>query len=376
MLIHGAALYLQRVGNLAGLEGEGLGKDGEALHLFIMGEVLLQRLYALPQHLAHGLQLAELIARSEGKALLLGVFFQQLVGRHDEGADEFALVGNDDGLLDVAVYGELAFYHLRGDVFAVGRLEEVLDALRHVEFAVLDIAGVAGVEPTVGLQHLGRLFGFAVVAGGDGSAAHENLVVLSDFHLHARHHAADGAHRHVLVLVVETYRGGGLRQAVAHANVEAGGVDEAFHFGAHGGTGGGEACAALYADGFAQEGDDGLVVEGSLELEGEGRGDMLGFVVLPVVSAHLDGVKDEAALHLAALFGLVEYGLVNFFPEARHGGHAGGVYLLHTALYVLRLEVYAECAAPCEAEIRPSALEDVGEGQEVEDRGGFRCRSL
>ena len=60
-----------------------------------------------------------------------------MIDGNNEGRDELTLVGNNGYLVDVLVDEYLGLYHLRGDVLAVGGLEEVLDTLLEEELAAL-----------------------------------------------------------------------------------------------------------------------------------------------------------------------------------------------------------------------------------------------
>ena len=69
-------------------------------------------------------------------------------------------------------------------LLAVGDVEEA---------ALVDAPDVAGVEPAVLVEHLGGRLGVVVVAAHDARAPDEDLAVLGDAHLGARHRPADRA---------------------------------------------------------------------------------------------------------------------------------------------------------------------------------------
>src|SRR6476661_8280839 len=83
----------------------------------------------------------------------------------------------------------------RRDVLAARGLEDVLLAVGDVEEAALvDAPDVAGVEPAVLGEHLGRRLGVVVVAAHDARPSDEDLaVLLRDAHLGARQRPADRA---------------------------------------------------------------------------------------------------------------------------------------------------------------------------------------
>ena len=88
----------------------------------------------------------------------------------------------------------------------------------------VELALVAGVQPAVVGQRLGGLLGQVVVAVHHARALDQDLVVLADLDLAARERRADGAEL-VVVGVVDEGAGGGLGQAVALEDQDAGGVE-------------------------------------------------------------------------------------------------------------------------------------------------------
>ena len=94
-----------------------------------MREVLLEHFDAFPHHFIDERVAAKFLAAVANDLVLGGKLREQLIVGHDEGGNEFVLVCHDDGLLNVAVYHEFRLYHLRGDVFPVGSLKQVFDAL-------------------------------------------------------------------------------------------------------------------------------------------------------------------------------------------------------------------------------------------------------
>ena len=73
----------------------------------------------------------------------------------------------------------------------------------------------------------------------------------------------------------------------------------------------------------------------------------------------------QLTLHACGAVHLVHNGLIDLLPESWHRAHAGGVHLAHVLLYVVRIGVDDEVAALAYAQISPSTLKDVGEGQEI-----------
>ena len=77
VLVEHAPLDLQRIGQLAALQREVMGQQGEALHLLVVGQLLLQGVYALHHHLMDLLVLTEVFSREERDVVLAGILLQQ-----------------------------------------------------------------------------------------------------------------------------------------------------------------------------------------------------------------------------------------------------------------------------------------------------------
>ena len=98
-------------------------------------------------------------------------------------ADLFYLVGLHDAALDGR----------RGDVLALGGLENVFDAARNVEVAVgVEAADVAGVQGSAAKEFCGE-FGLAVVALGVGGALQKDFVAFAKGHAGSGKGLADAA---------------------------------------------------------------------------------------------------------------------------------------------------------------------------------------
>ena len=93
------------------------------------------------------------------------------------------------------------------------------------EEAVVELADVAGVEPAVRVDRLGGRLGLVVVALHDVRAARQDLAVLGDLHLDARHRPPDRAEAPAAAAVDADDRRG-LRQAVALVDLHAGADEE------------------------------------------------------------------------------------------------------------------------------------------------------
>ena len=151
-----------------------------------MREVLLQGVDAFSDEFDDAFVAAQVFVRESCNALALGPFLEGGEIGYDERRDEFALVSNDDGLFEVAVDGEFALDELWGDVLSVRGLEEVLDAFGNVELSVLDISGIASLEPTVGGECCQCFGGLVVVSRRDGRTFDKYFALFADFYFHSR----------------------------------------------------------------------------------------------------------------------------------------------------------------------------------------------
>ena len=260
VLGHHGTPQLQRVGQLALLHAERTGQEDEALHLLVVGKLLLKGLDAgLKQRQNLGMP-QQVVHRSIGDALAVGVCLYVVIDRDNQGGNKLALVGNDGDLVDVAVDAQAGFQGLGGDILAVGGLEQFLDAARQIEMAVLQIARIAGVEPAVGGEGLGGGDGLLVVTIGDGLAPQQDFLIVGYLHLQAGDDAPHRAYRKACE-GIEGHRGRRFRQPVSHHHVQPHGVGKDADFVGHGRPGRGKEVAVLQPDGLLQQGVDRAFVE-------------------------------------------------------------------------------------------------------------------
>ena len=299
----------------------------------------------------------------EGYAAGAGMGLEGVEGRHDEGADELALVGYNGALLDVGVAAEAHLDRLRGDVFAVRGLEEILDALLEEERAAVlpEPTRVAGAEVSVGREGAAGLFGLTVILAHDGLAADKDLVVLRiDTDVDVGHEGADGAEG-VAHGGVAADGGGGFGEAIAVDDGDVDGEEELGDLVREGRAGYGEDVAALDADGAFEGAVDRLLVEGELEGQRAGRRLARAAIVEDILAAGAEGVTQEA-LHRPGGAGEAFVGAsVDLFPEARHVAHERGPHLEQRLADHFRVAVDGNAYAAAEAEVGPSLLEDVDE---------------
>ena len=91
-----------------------MGQECEPLDAFVVREVLLQGVDAFSDEFDDAFVAAQVFVRESCNALALGPFLEGGEIGYDERRDEFALVGNDDGLFKMTVDGEFALNELWG----------------------------------------------------------------------------------------------------------------------------------------------------------------------------------------------------------------------------------------------------------------------
>ena len=201
-------------------------QEGEALYLLVVGQLLLQGVDALLHHLDDLGVSTELLASFESDAVFTGVFLEERIDGDDEGGDELALVGDDGNLVDELVNEQLRLNHLWCDVFTVGGLEQVLDALFQEELTILQVTGITGLEVAVLRKGcLGEVLA-VVVATGYRRTLQQYLVVLTNLDVNALNGNAYAAHRPGLAQMVTAHRGQRLGKAIADNHIDSDGMDE------------------------------------------------------------------------------------------------------------------------------------------------------
>src|SRR6266704_1572626 len=119
--------------------------------------------------------------RSEFDSLVGGFGGDRGGIRDDEGNDEFALVADDHGVEDVGASFERVFHGLRGDKLAGCGLQQIFFAVGDEEIVVLvQVADVAGGEPTILAENFACGFGVFVVAVHDARTLDEDFSIFGN----------------------------------------------------------------------------------------------------------------------------------------------------------------------------------------------------
>src|SRR5258706_4110738 len=185
LALHHAALDLQGGSQLARLDRELAGDEGDLLDLLELGEAGGQVVDELLVE-GHDLGLAqEVVPAARGQALLLRPLLEALEARHHESGREGPVVADHPHLGDVLVGLERGLEGLRGDVLPARGDEDVLLPVGDGQEAVLvEDADVAGVEPAFPVDGLRAGLRLLEAAPHDVGAAAQDLPVGCDPHLH------------------------------------------------------------------------------------------------------------------------------------------------------------------------------------------------
>ncbi|GBD42535.1 hypothetical protein HRbin39_01929 [bacterium HR39] len=270
-------------------------------------------------------------------------------------------VAEDDGLGDLGFEAEDALHLLGRDVVAAGIDDDVLLAVGDAQISVrIQHAHITRVQPAA-LQRLGGGDRIPEIALHDVGAAHEDLAVPGDPHLHPlerRPHRLDAAGTG---RIAGDHRRG-LGHAVALQHRQAQGHEEHAHLV-------GERCAAR---------DHGL--EPPAEALGHPAAhqpveqpvldalDRRERPLLVASAAQLHRPEEQPCPQAAAAFHLAPDALVQEFEQARHAGDDGGPRLDEVARELLHALGVVDARADGDGEVQPrGVLVGVGERQEGEE---------
>ena len=195
---------------------------GEAL---VGGEVGVDLLDAVAHELEHLGLLRQVGVAAVRQVALLGPVADRLDVDVDERADLVAPVAEGHRFLDVREELQLVLDVLgREQRAVVGAADDAADVLGAVDdlqvAARVEEAGVAGVVPAVGVEHLGGRCGVLVVLLEQPGRAHQHLAGVGDPDLDAFDRHADGVGAH-LVVGLQADEDGGLGRAVELLQVDA-----------------------------------------------------------------------------------------------------------------------------------------------------------
>ena len=297
--------------------------------------------------------------------LLFGKCLKHIDGRNDQRRHKFSAIANHHGLLNKEVLTEACFQHLRRNVFAIAGFEQVFQALGDDDLpAFVDVAAVAGVEPSVGVDGFGGFFRLIVVAFHHRRTLHQYFIILTNLHLHTRQRGANGTQFPVGV-GIEAHGGSGFAQAVAYHYVEAYGVEKFCDIVGEHGAGCGEKLRFQKSHGSTQAAKHLLIVVLVFFFQKHRHLFAQALIFHFALFAHCHGALKKQAHHRRSMGNVVGDGGVHLFPEARHRAHAGGVHFFHRFLNVFRIVVHHQAHTIVEAHHAPSQFKNVAQRQKA-----------
>src|SRR6266496_3834384 len=182
------ALDLHARRQLAGFHRQVVVEHDELLDRLPAVELDVELVDVALHHVADGVRCGDLGIRLAGHAVMLRPRRERVGIQRDDGRAEVALIAVHDELARVrADRLEPSLDHLRRDVLARGRLEQILLPVGDPDEALrIDLADVAGAEPAVIAQRRGSRHVQGVIAGHDARSLDQDLPVGRDAELGAR----------------------------------------------------------------------------------------------------------------------------------------------------------------------------------------------
>ena len=119
VLIDNRAADLQRVGQLARLHREVMRQERDTLDLLVIGQLLLQGIDTLLQHLLHLLVGTKILTAAKGDMVLTSPFLYKTELWNNECRHKLALVCNDCHLVDKLVNKQQCLYLLWSDILTM-----------------------------------------------------------------------------------------------------------------------------------------------------------------------------------------------------------------------------------------------------------------
>ena len=192
----------------------------------VLREVGVDLLHALADQLVHLGTGREVRVAGVWEVALLGPVAHRLHVVVDEDADPVASVTEGDRLLHIREELQLVLDVLGREQRGVRQPPHVLDPIDDLYVPVgVEIAGVAGMEPALGVFGLCSRLGILVVLLEEARRADEKFPLRRELELHARHRWADGVGFHLPVRL-DAHEHGSLGRAVELLEVDADGAIE------------------------------------------------------------------------------------------------------------------------------------------------------
>src|SRR5499433_1848788 len=194
LLFDHATLELHGEGERAVVEREIARKQSKTLDGFELRKMRREALnFRVDQGSREGVR-SDFLAAGDGNSLLGGFGGNGLTVGNDQRDHELAAVSEHHGVGNERTGLERIFDRLRRNKFAGRSLEQILLAIGDEQVVVfVEVADVAGVEPTVFIDHFARRFGRFVVTLHHHRSANQDFAVIRRFHLAIRNRLSGAA---------------------------------------------------------------------------------------------------------------------------------------------------------------------------------------
>src|SRR5215471_18770691 len=335
LLRHEAAAHLAGACHLRVVGLEILGEEEEAADLRAVGQGLIGFGDLARDELPHLGLLGEIRVGRVGQPAAFRPVAHRGKIDGDHGGHEGLLVPEAHRLPDVRAELELVLDELRGEGCAVGERAHVLGAVDDDEMAArVEEAGVARVEPAVGVDDLARGLLVLEVALEHRASAHEHFAAVGDLHLHARDGTARcrGIGLRVRLQGHETAR---LRRTVDLLEVDPDGSEEAEGVGPEGRTARERPLRLPEPELIAHGAVDEKLAEGGDEAEPARHALALRPQDLRPLRCCAEEIEG-APLERRGVVRADLDGREHVLPDARRGEHGGRTQLAEIALHRLR----------------------------------------
>ena len=222
-------------------------------------------------------------------------------------------------------------------------------------------------EEAIGIEGLLVELRPVVIAFRDRRAFQEDFVVLTNLDLYTVDRASTRAYCERLTFVITRHCGKALRQAVTDNHADTDAMDKLFHLRGYIGSCCREDIRMLQANLLAHKTEHRLVGKFIFQTQRQWRALTFGEIIDVIFFTYFPRTVEDLLLGNTGAINLCLYSLIHFLPETRHTRHTGRMRLTHRILDLMRIDVDDKRRTLRETEVSPASLEDMREGEEVDD---------
>ena len=119
-------------------------------------------------------------------AFLFCILLHESIYRNNQSGYKLTLIGDNGNLIDITVNNQLRFQSLRSDIFTIRCFEQVFNAFRQEKLAILKVACISCVEPSIRFNSCSGSFRFLIIAFCDRFPPKQDLIIFTYFHFNSR----------------------------------------------------------------------------------------------------------------------------------------------------------------------------------------------